>query len=924
VFCFYHSLALLSLSLDASNSEKVAWLNCVNTNQEKMQKWAEHAPMNYLHEFYLVEAEKARVLGQFLEAEEFYERAIQGARGNEYIQEEALAYELAAKHYLARGLEKFAQLYMKEAHYCYERWGATTKVKDLEKRYPQLLNSNLIRQSNSILTAKTILHPTAAIDLAAVMKAAQALSEIIHLDQLIATLMQVVIENAGAETGALVLLEDDQLTVVAQCSGSRQCNLEKIAVTDCATIPVPVIYSVERTQETLVLDDAVSEPSFLTDPYIQNQQTRSLLCMPILKQSQMIGILYLENKLSTGVFTSDRLQVLKLLIAQAAISLENARLYERLSDYSETLERKVEERTQALQQEIAERQQTEAALRQSEANYRNLLQTANSVIIRYDPRGRIHYINDYGVKLLGYEEYEILGRTLFETIIPDIETSGRDVKPLVHDLLRNPQSYPQGEGENLCRDGRRVWMSWSNQAIFNEQGDVVEILSVGNDTTQRKQAEEALQRSEAKFRTIFENSQVGIYRTRLSDGLILNANRCYANLLGFDSPEEIIGLEHTIGYFVNLSDRQQAIEVMKRDGELRSFEVQMRKRDGTLFWGLSSCYWNADDDYIEGVVADISDRKQAEAALQTSEERLRLALTASNQGLYDLDLKTEERTVNPEYALMLGYNPATFHEPISEWIARLHPDDRDSVVATYRAYIAGEIPSYRAEYRQRTQDGQWKWTLSVGKIVVWDESGQPMRMLGTHVDINDRKQAEEALQASESKLRTLIEAIPDPLFVLSVEGRFLEIMVLERNLLWQPFEEMIGKTMHQLGREQADEFLGYIQQVLRTQQTLTVEYSAFLNGREAWFSARIAPIDHDQVIWLARDITALKQAEEASILEERNRMAREIHDTLAQSFTGILAQVGAANQVLTDDVEAAQAHLYLIKELARTGLTEAR
>jgi PAS domain S-box-containing protein len=603
-----------------------------------------------------------------------------------------------------------------------------------------------------------------------------------------------VIESAGAETGALVLLEDDQLTVVAQCSGSRQCNLEKIAVTDCATISVPVIYSVERTQETLVFDDAVSEPSFLTDPYIQHQQTRSLLSMPILKQNQLVGILYLENNLSTGVFTRDRLQVLKLLIAQAAISLENARLYEQLAAYTETLERKVEERTQSLQQEIAERQQTEAALRQSEANYRNLLQTANSVIIRYDSQGRIRYINDYGVKLLGYEEHEILGRTLFETIIPEAELSGRDVRPMVHDLLRNPQSYPQGEGENLCRDGRRVWMVWSNQAIFNDQGEVVEILSVGNDTTQRRQAEEALQRSEVKFRNIFENSQVGIYRTRLSDGLILDANQRLANLLGFDSPEEIIGLEHSIDYFVNPSDRQHAIEVMKRDGELRSYEVQMQKQDGTVFWGLTSSYLNAGDGYVEGVVADISDLKQAEAALQ----------------------------------------------------------------------------------------------------------------------------------ASESKLRTLIEAIPDPLFVLSAEGRLLEIMVLEPNLLWRPIEEMIGKTMHQLEKEQADEFLDYIQQVLRTQQTLTVEYSVFLNGREAWFSARIAPIDHDQVIWLARDITAQKQAEAASILEERNRMAREIHDTLAQSFTGILAQVGAANQVLTDDVEATGAHLDLIKELARTGLTEAR
>jgi two-component system NarL family sensor kinase len=627
------------------------------------------------------------------------------------------------------------------------------------------------------------------------MKAAQALSEIIHLDRLIATLMQVVIENAGAETGALVLLEDGQLIVSAQCSGSRHCDLEKIAVADCATIPVSVIHLVERTQETLVVDDAVSESSFSTDPYIKHHQTRSLLCMPILKQNQPIGILYLENNLSTGVFTSDRLQVLKLLMAQAVISLENARLYERLADYAETLERKVEKRTQALQQEIAERQQTEAALRQSEANYRNLLQTANSIIIRYDTQGRIRYINDYGVKLLGYEEHEIVGRTLFETIIPDIETSGRDVKPLVHDLLRNPQLYPQGEGENLCRDGRRVWIAWSNQAIFNDQGEVVEILSVGTDTTQRRQAEEALQRSEAKFRNIFENSQVGIFRNRISDGLILNANQRLANLLGFDSPEEIIGLEHSIDYFVNPSDREQAHELMKRDGELRSYEAQLRKRDGTVFWGLTSSYMNAADGYVEGVVADISDLKRAEVALQ----------------------------------------------------------------------------------------------------------------------------------ASEAELRALFSAIPDPLCVYNAEGQVIDAIPGNPSYGEEYREEYIGKTLHQLyAKEQADEFLNYIQQVVRTQQVLTVEYSEWIAGREIWFSARIAPIRHEQVIWLARDITLQKQAEAASILEERNRMAREIHDNLAQTFTGIIIHARSASNKVTVAPEKAQTLLTQILDLARSGLAEAR
>jgi two-component system NarL family sensor kinase len=493
-----------------------------------------------------------------------------------------------------------------------------------------------------------------------------------------------------------------------------------------------------------------------------------------------------------------RSQVLNFLSTQVATAIaafqdmtERRQSKKRLDNYN-----------RALAQQVA--QQT-AALQKSEANYRNLLQTANSIILRYDPQGRIHYINDYGLRFFGYEEHELLGGTLLETIVPETETSGRDRKQFIQDLLRNPASYSHVEGENLCRDGRRVWVAWSNQAIFNEQGQIVEILSVGNDITQRKQAEAALQRSEAKFRAIFENSQIGIFRVRISDGLILEANQRFADLFGFDSPEEMIGLETTTSYYVNPSERQQFLELLKRDKEVRSYEVQMRKRDGRVFWLLFSSYLNADNEYIEGVIADVSDCKQAEAALQTSEERLRLALTASNQGLYDLNIKTEEIVVNPEYALMLGYDPATYHVTKSEWIESLHPDDRESVVAVYDACITGEVPNFQVEYRRRTQNGQWKWILDVGKIVAWNESGEPIRALGVYRVIDDRKRAEAA-----------------------------------------------------------------------------------------------------------------------SILEERNRMAREIHDTLAQTFTGILAQVGAANQVLTDDLEAAQAHLDLIRELARTGLIEAR
>ncbi|MES1026256.1 PAS domain S-box protein [Gloeocapsa sp. BRSZ] len=1051
LFCFYHSLVLLSLLVEASSSQKEVWLSCVSTNQEKMQKWAEHAPMNYLHKFHLVEAEKARVLGQFFEAEEFYERAISGASEHEFIQEEALAYELAAKHYLARGREKFAQTYMKEAHYCYERWGAKAKVKDIESRYGQFFPQSSRAYPTSVPTTSgtTYNNSPIAFDLAAVLKASQAISREIELEHLLRSLMQVLIQNAGAQTGYLILENAGEWAIEASgelsyVDGENIYTTQLLQSLPTANrLPKTIINCVIRTHESVILNDATREDIFINDPYIQQHQTKSIFCLPLLNQAKLVGVLYLENQLAVGAFTPERSQVLNLLSTQAAIAIENAKLYSKLRKseskitqfleavpvgiaivdatgrpyyanqrgiqltgkgtdpsvapeqisavyqfyeagteriypteklptvralkgdrtrsedieirqnnttilveawgtpvydergniayaiiaFQDITQRKQAEKLLAdynrtLEQQVAERT---AALQKSEANYRNLIQTANSIIIRCDTQGRIQYLNDYGLRFFGYEEHEILGRTLLETIVPEIETSGRNLKQFVHDLFHDPESYLQVENENLCRDGRRVCVAWSNQAILDEHGQLVEILSVGNDITQRKQAEEALQRSEAKFRAIFENSQVGIFRTRFSDELILNANQRYANLLGFDSPEEIIGLEHSIGYFVNPSDRQHTIELLKQNGEVRNVEAQMRKRDGTLFWGLFSSYLNADDDYIEEVIADISDRKRAEVALRTSEERLRLALTAANQGLYDINIKTEEIVVNPEYASMLGYDSATLHTTRNEWIENLHPDDRESVVAAYHACITGEVPNYQAEFRQRTQDGQWKWILSVGKIVTWNESGEPIRMLGVFTDIDDRKQAEAALQASETELRTLIEAIPDPLYILSAEGQIICAIAVEPHLQCQSVEEIIGKTLHQqLGKEQADEFVGYIQQALTTQEILTVEYRRFLNGREVWFSARIAPLPHEQVIWLARDITPQKQAEAASILEERNRMAREIHDTLAQAFTGILAQVGAANQVLTDDLEATQAHLNLIKELARTGLIEAR
>ncbi|MBL0124598.1 MAG: PAS domain-containing protein [Betaproteobacteria bacterium] len=170
---------------------------------------------------------------------------------------------------------------------------------------------------------------------------------------------------------------------------------------------------------------------------------------------------------------------------------------------------------------------------------------------------------------------------------------------------------------------------------------------------------------------------------------------------------------------------------------------------------------------------DISERKQAHEELRLSEQRLTLALKAADRGLYDLNVQTGEAIVSPEYASMLGYDPVNFHETKTAWFERLHPDDRDRVIRTYLDYIAGKIPRFRVEFRQRTHSGGWKWILSKGTLDGRDATGQPLRLLGTHTDITARKQAEETIRKSTGLLQSVVDHVPARIFWKDLDSRYL-------------------------------------------------------------------------------------------------------------------------------------------------------
>ncbi|MEH2224868.1 trifunctional serine/threonine-protein kinase/ATP-binding protein/sensor histidine kinase [Nostoc sp.] len=402
VFHFYAALTYLALFPTQPEAEQAQTLLEAQTHQTILHQWAENAPMNHLHKWYLVEAERYRVLGEKAVASEYYDQAIALAKTHQFINEEALANELAAKFYLDWGKQRLAGEYMIEAYYSYIRWGAKAKVADLERRYPQLLAPILQQTRSSLSINETILASTSsptsssnvsvALDLAAILKASQTLSGEIELEKLLSVLLAIVIENAGADKCVLMLLQDKRLSIKGSITlGTEPVVFQSLPVEDSQDIPLKLIYKVLHNRQTTMLIDASADPTLANDPYIIRQQPKSILCSPILHQGKLMGILYLENNLVTGAFTSDRLQVLNFLTTQAAISLENALLYHKLEDYSHTLEQKVEKRTQEITEKAT---QLESTLEKLYSTQSQLIQSEKMSGLGQLVAGIAHEINN--------------------------------------------------------------------------------------------------------------------------------------------------------------------------------------------------------------------------------------------------------------------------------------------------------------------------------------------------------------------------------------------------------------------------------------------------------------------------------------------------------------------------------------------------
>ncbi|MBV8173571.1 MAG: GAF domain-containing protein [Verrucomicrobia bacterium] len=513
-FHFYNALTITALHGGAGAGEQSESLHLLARSLERLAELAVSCPNNFLDKHTLVSAEVARIEGRDFDAQRLYEKAIRSAQQNGFVHVEALAYETASRFYGARGFEEIARLYLKNARDGYLRWGATGKVRQLEQLYPQLAEENQTPVGSRPI--ETLLD---ALDLSTVIEGLRAISGEIQLDKLIHTLLRGALECAGADRGLLILPYGDQFRIEAEiktgalgvevqlsqapapgrAGGLREAKEEvspaRPGSPKSSLLPDSLLRYVIRTREKVILHDASAHGVFSDEEYIRRKNPRSVLCLPLIRQTKLIGVLYLENSFASGVFTPKRLTILELFASQAAISLDHARIYAELAEEND------------------ERKRAEEELRRSEAFLAQGQQIGHTGSWRWQVSTGATYWSAEHFRIFQYDpETDAPSYSLFmERVHPDDRAEFEEV---LNQAVRKKSDF-KNEYRIVLPGGSIRFLRSAGQPFVSSSGEL-EFIGTVMDITERKQGEEARQKAQAELAHVSRLAALGELMTLIA------------------------------------------------------------------------------------------------------------------------------------------------------------------------------------------------------------------------------------------------------------------------------------------------------------------------------------------------------------------------------------------------------------------------
>jgi PAS domain S-box-containing protein len=544
---FYAALALIARCEVATDADSAKYQGGLATHHRQLQAWAEHCPENFGSRAALIGAETARLEGRHLDAEHLYEQAIRSARSNALLHNEAIAFERASAFYSARGFDEIAALYLQNSRHCYLRWGADGKVRQLDETHANLETEGAAAGPVGKIEARID-----QLDLATVVKVSQAVSSEIQFEKLIETLLKEALEHAGAQRGLLILPQGEQHRIEAEIKtelNQVQVQLRHAPITS-SELPESVFRYVIRTQQKIILDDASVDNVFSEDKYLRQVCPRSILCLPLVRQTKLVGVVYLENNLAPRVFTEKRLAILELLASQAAISLDHARLYSELSRANANLEHEVNERLRA--EAIARR--SEAYLAEAES-----LSKCGSWALKPATR-EITYWSQKRYHLFGFDPDA--GIPSYEAVLQRIHPEDRAR------WLRNTEAAERRDSELDFRvvlpDGEVRYIHGVGHPVFSESGKLVEIIGAAMDITERKRAEEQQREAQAQLAHVTRVATLGEFAGSIAHevkqpltAIINNADACLGLLP--DEASKLEDVREALSDIISDADRASAV-----------------------------------------------------------------------------------------------------------------------------------------------------------------------------------------------------------------------------------------------------------------------------------------------------------------------------------------------------------------------------